>query len=363
VVAHRDLIAMAHDLYEEIDMASATAVAAIAIVSCVLLAFAVLALLRARSRAALAAAEAARMSSDKPAELREGEILLAGVVEHAPGHEVAVRVEIQQHGEESESSGSWSHRWTEIDRKTIVAPFYLKLADGTRVRVEAPRDVEVADDLDGKVLISNTSRIRSAELIPGESVYAQGWLERGDDAMIPEAGYRDVTWGWVLRPARGRMLLSSHPLGAGLRSRADFHRWYGRLALVLLAIFHVTLAGFYSRASAKVVEGTIVELKHSTSTDSDGDTVNHYDIDVATPSGRRHEFSLASSDFGRLQRGIKVPVRGGQLGAGPTLAYPHVAIAMFLVMSLLVTYRLRRRASRPWYRRRVNDSGSGRLPG
>jgi len=122
----------------------------------------------------------------------------------ADDHAVAVRIDVTQHGTEDESSGSYSYKWTETGRAIIVRPFYLELADGTRVRVLAPKNVQVADALDQKVLISNTVRKLSAELVPGETLHAQGWLERGSTRMpggeTRESGYRDATYEWQLVP-------------------------------------------------------------------------------------------------------------------------------------------------------------------
>lgn len=51
------------------------------------------------------------------------------------------------------------------------------------------------------------------------------------------------------------------------------------------------------------------------------------------------------------------------LGAEPTLAIWHSLFVFFLPIIFWVTYAWRRRSSRPWFRRKVNESGSGRLPG
>lgn len=353
-------------VYEHGDVAPATALVAIVATSVVLLVLAVLARARARRRDRLAAEEAAALR-DPAGALREGECVLSGVVEHAPGHDVAVRVEITQHGTESESSGSWSHRWTEVDRRVVVAPFFLKLPDGTRVRVEPPRDVDVADDLDRKVLISRRSRVRSAELVPGEVIHARGRLERGGDAS-PEAatGYRDVEWGWVLRPARRRMMLSSRPLGEGLRQRAVFHRFYSGVAVFVLAVFHVSLAGYYTRACGRVEQATVLDTKHERERDGDGDLVDTYLVTVKLSDRVRPTTREVDADAYRSARAAEtIPVRRGALnssyGARPTAGTTHLLVAAIGTALLLIAYHRRRQGSRPWFRRRVDEQGSGRL--
>ena len=111
----------------------------------------------------------------------------------------------------------WDGTRSEIDRDIIVAPFVLELADGQQVRVDPPLNVDVADALDQKVWIDRTRRVLAAELVPGEKIFARGRLERSEVARTGSP-YRDGGWGWSLRPTRDRqMLLSSEPMGAGLR--------------------------------------------------------------------------------------------------------------------------------------------------
>jgi hypothetical protein len=352
------------DLYAENQFGATTSIVLIVSLSLALVAIAIVSFARARRRAALAASEAATMNPRRT--LREGDVVLSGVVEHAPEHDVAVRVEVTQHGTETESSGTWSHSWREVDRQIIVAPFYLRLADGTRVRVEAPRDVDVADDLDQKVLVSRTSRVLSAELVPGEELHVRGWLERGGDALPAEAGYRDVTWGWVLRAGRGRMLLSSAPLGKGLQQRAAFHRRYGRRALALLAGIQLSLAWYYARATGDVEIAQLVDRHHTTHEDSDGDTVHDYDVVIRLHDGSLHTVDIEGDDFLRAIPQSKVMIRRGalgwKLGARSTLSYSHGAVMLGLVLLFAFAYHSRRRSTRPWFRRRVDHRGAGRLP-
>lgn len=75
-------------------------------------------------------AKLADASVDPARPLVAGEAVLVGVVEAWPDAGPAVVVEIEQHGSEHESSGSWSHVWREIDRRMRVRPFYLRHASG-----------------------------------------------------------------------------------------------------------------------------------------------------------------------------------------------------------------------------------------
>ncbi len=331
--------------------------------SLALLWMAVVAFMRARRRTKIAAEEAASLS-DPNAPLQEGEIVLSGIVEHAPAHDVAVRVEITQEGTEHESSGSYSHRWTEVDRTTTVSPFYLVLRDKTRVRVEPPKTVEVADDLDHKVLISDKRRIRSAELVPGESLHAHGWLERGGDAEAT-AGYRDVAWGWLLRPANKRMMLSSHPLGDGLRKRVAFHRRYGMAAVFGFLILQISLLGYYARAFGTVEEATVIDRTVSQYEDSDGHTHYDYLLKLELP-GEPTQYTMEVYDdaFASTSKGERLPILRGwgwELGARPTVPGWRLMVGLLLVIALPLIYKLRRVATRPWFRRKVVDKGSGRL--
>ncbi len=360
------------DIYPVSDAGPTLSWIIIAYTTVAMIVLAVLSLSRARRRKRLAVEAAAMLDPShelRRGGLREGEVLLSGVVEHADDHEVAVRVDVTQHGTENLSSGSWSYSWTEVDRKIVVKPFYLKLDGGTRVRVLAPPNVEVADELDHKVLIARDHRVLSAELIPGETLHAQGTLERGG-MMKPggESGYREAEYEWQLVPTKGRMMLSSQPLGKGLEERARFHRRYGRLAVFALVVLQVMFANFYSRAMASDEVVEVLSKEHTTYEDSDGDTQHKYTVLVAHSDGKREELEVDDSDYHRVGKGSKIAVRtgvlyGSDLGGGPSLFFMTIVGALILSNALVIMYRVRRKQTRPWFRRKVNHSGSGQLPG
>ena len=259
----------------------------------VLLGIAVTALLRARQRAARARAARASMNLDGP--LVEGAAVVSGTVEHAPGHAVAVRVEITQRGEQWTYERRLRYRWREVKREVLVAPFYLRRADGTRIRVEPDGTVELADALDTQVRTGPEVRVVSAELVPGEVAHVRGVLERAAPTSPSEAtGYRDGGSIWLLRPARTGMLASTTLLGVGLRERAAYHDGFATAALAGLVVVHASMAGFYA------------------------DTV---------PGGNHFRLSV--------------------LG--------------FAVLVLWGMYAFGRGPSRPWFRRRLDEQGTGPL--
>src|SRR5690349_2381857 len=78
-------------------------------------------------------ARMADASFDPAKQLTLGETIVCGRVEVAEGSAKALRIDVDQLGEESESSGVWSHKWTETSRRIDVQPFYLRLDSGERV--------------------------------------------------------------------------------------------------------------------------------------------------------------------------------------------------------------------------------------
>lgn len=320
------------------------------------------------SRRAAVAARAESSIGDEEHPLVEGkDVVLSGIVRHLEGHEVAVKVSIEQRGSEAESSGTWSHSWVEIDRDIVVAPFLLELPNGQHVRVDPPKNVDVADALDQKVWIDRNTRVLSAELVPGERIFARGRLERSDIAA-PGGAYRDVAWGWALGPSDGQMLLSSEPLGEGLRTRARFHRRFGMYALAILVATQTSLVWFYNRVAGETVIAEVENRRFYQTTDSDGDTHDHYIITFTPDTDvTDRTVDIDDDDYEYLDRGSKVPLRRANasnwnLGAEPTLAIWHSIAIFFLPFVFWITYSVRRGMSRPWFRRKVNEDGPGRLP-
>ena len=192
--------------------------------TCGLLAVAAYALSRwLRERRAAARADA---SFNPDVGLVPGRAIVLGTVEREQGANVAVRVELEMEGTEHESSGSWSFKWTEKDRRVRVHPFYLRHASGARIRVEPDDNVMLVDAMDGVVKVNLTKRLRVAELMPDEKVFAIGELKYAQDPEAQTRGYRGRAEGYLLvPPRRGRMLLASEPLGARFARRASSRAW------------------------------------------------------------------------------------------------------------------------------------------
>jgi hypothetical protein len=327
-------------------------------------------LLRLRYRAVARRAEAEFTPS---APLRPGEVILHGKIEHAAGAPHAVRVEVTQEGSESENSGAWSYTWTEVDRRVLVHPFYLQRASGDRIRVEPDDRVYLVDELDGIVQVNLARRIRVAELTPGEEVYVHGVLDRGLD---PEAstGYRGDGRALVLRSPTARpMLLSSQPLGERFLERARMHGGVAAFLLVVFAIGQLALLQYHVRLWAgRTIEATILKRNHYTTTDSDGDTVNHYQLQFTAPRIGYFTDEVNRETFAQLAEGQRVPAHTAprvfpwssraRLGSRASL---HVVaeVLLFIMLPLCALgYLYHARSSLPWYRRpTVVEGGSGRL--
>ncbi len=247
-------------------------------------------------------------------------------------------------------------------------PFNLVLADITPVRVLATQNVELADALDKKVLISHNARVLSAELIPGETLHAQGHLERGSRLRAgAETGYRDGEYEWQLVPARGRMMLSSEPLGAGLVARAKFHRRYFAVAIFSLVAFQALFANFHARAMASDQPATVLDKKISSYQDSDGHTQHNSGLTLRLPGDKIEAFNVSGSNYRNVNAGTRLAVRKGlwgfELGGGGSMNVLLGISALMVATALMLLYPIRRRATRPWFRRKVRHSGSGQLPG
>jgi hypothetical protein len=349
------------DVYAKSALPPALAMFAIAGSVILLVAGVVVGFARARRRRILAATAEASVSDMPPALVEGLDVVLSGIVRHVQDRDVAVKVSVTQAGSETESSGSWSHSWTEIDREIILAPFLLELPGGQLVRVDPPNNVEVADALDQKVWINRKRRVLSAELVPGERIYARGRLERSDQAVAAGA-YRDVEWSWALRAAGNQMLLSSEPMGGGLRQRAGFHRGYAGTAVGLLVVTQGTLIWFYQRVAGFTRPESVASTRYYQTTDDDGDRDDHYVISV-----RGEVISVHHDDFPNISAGTTVPIRfaseyNWNLGASPTISWWHGGLVLVTSIAFWCMYASRRRSSRPWFRRKVNESAAGRLP-
>lgn len=170
--------------------------------------------------------------------LAPGDAIVTGTVALAPGESHAVRLDIEQAGEEYDDSGEWV-RWTEVERRLSVRPFYLHIVDsGAWVRVEPSSHVRLMDDLHGAVLVDRRHRMRSAELTVGERVTAVGRLHWGRDP------HGNPTW--VLHePPGAPLLLASVPLDAPFARQAAALGWTLGVCLFLHTLLLGWLGAFY----------------------------------------------------------------------------------------------------------------------
>lgn len=288
-----------------------------------------------------------------------GEGVYKGKVARAEDAEVAMRVEIDQAGTESETSGEYSWKWTETNRRVEFAPFYLVRKDGTRLRVEPTEGAYLVDDLDRKIRVKDDFRTKVAELVEGEYVWIAGVVTEGPDPESREGrGYRGAGMGKILRAPRARpLLISSEPLGARYSQRARFHaRFAAALVLVLIACAAM-VAPYADRVLGTTYRGAIthvVELH-----DEDGHP-SGYDTDVEGPFPK-----VTSTLKTENAEGVAADVRVGrfsrQIGARATMHLFYPPFAFILVAIAAIAYRIRAGQTLPWYRRKLVESGSGKL--
>ncbi len=317
-------------------------------------------------------ARAADASVDVHARLAPGRAIVCGAVEYAQGALQAVRVNIEQDGEESESSGVWSHKWTEKNRRINVEPFYLRVNADKRIRIEPTQKVFLVDDMDGLIRVDLTQRVKFAQLTPGERVFASGELVKAHDPEAPTGtgGYRSSTDSLVLRPLAGEtMLLSSEPLGARYRARAAFYAKCARRISALAVVLHVLFGGYHLRRFiGETISIPITKLEPYTTRDDDGDLVYHYRVIAMVPSSGYVSDDVDHKTFERLRAQQVIPFRvvTGQFSKSSTIGADVTAsFAAFMLVPWLCFawffYRYHEKKSRPWYERDVVDTGSGRL--
>jgi hypothetical protein len=361
------------DVYQNTAVSASTTWTIIVATTCFLVGVIVLAFIRARRRDEIAAAAEASVG-DKPPALAEGDnVVLSGIVRHLEGN-LAVRVSIDQEGSQRTYRGSTTHTWIEKARKVEVATFKLELPNGESVLVHPSKDVELIDALDLKYRHNRYARTWVAELTDGEKITARGRLERSDVAD-PAAAYRDVNWGWALQPsATGKLLLSSEPMGLGLRKRASFHRKAALLAIGILCALQATLALFYARAAVGTVQPGRIDSFSSWITHNKNSTTTHYGVWFEAPVIGYQTEEVDDADFyfyggytGPVQGEHTIPVMvasptNWQIGAKATIRWWHALLVLGGAVAFQFWYVVRRKMTRPWFRRKLNENGSGALP-
>lgn len=302
---------------------------------------------------------------EKSGPLAPGLGAVHGRVEHAPGKDVAVRVEIRQRGSEKESKGNWSHTWQETGRTISVQPFYVVRDDGSKLRVEPTEDVSIVDDPHQLLVHSRTDRTRVVEISAGEAVYALGELCLARDPDEPQ-GYRGTDRTLVLRrPANGKLLVSSLPLGEPYRRRA---RAWVLLALAVagsVIAFAIAALGFHARVLFGTRELAVVTrvekvtgkgARCDVQAEAGGALQVLGDVHVTWCDGGS-ALDLAAGDSVPI---VRVPGSTwfAQIGPRPTAGSWLPQLGLMLALTILVGWTKR---PRPWYERSLVESGAGRL--
>jgi hypothetical protein len=237
------------------------------------------------------------------------------------------------------------------------------------VRVLPDEGVLLVDGLGPAVASERTRRTRVGELSPGERIFVRGVL-----SGVAGAGtsvYRDAAATPTVRPpARGRMLISSEPLGERYHARARFHRAWAIGFLVALAVHSVWFGPFYDRLlHGAAVTATVTDLGSYTTTRK-GHTTRHYVVDADWQGAALHA-EIDGASFRALEIGgpapfFVVPARPGNhnFGAVATADVSGLAVWSVLLILLAAAYASSSRATLPWYlRRRFTETFNGHLPG
>lgn len=302
--------------------------------------------------------------------LTKGNVVLAGNVSYLEGRELAMRVELTQHGHEYQQSGNWLHTWAEVSRKLSVNPFDLLLDDETRVRVEPDAEgSQLFDEFESKVIVRADAigetgrmvpaRLRVATLLPDERVWVAGKLE--------EHGEGERAWRLRGDP---HLVVSSVPLSDHYQMRAQMHKLQSFAYLGLSLPPLLLLGVFMDRLLGEAQTGRIqsVRLVH----DRDQRTiVRRYEVTVTHPLGSaRHEIDAKTRSappvIGEAQP-IWLGTLSSNLGDRPILSHGEIALAFgVFAMVLLGRCGLVRHAidTLPWYRsphKKLIESGAGHL--
>lgn len=312
----------------------------------------------------------ALVKEDAP--LAIGHRFIRGTVEYADGSELAVAVHVEQTGKEVQNKGKWSHSWKETNRQTHAVPFYVRCANGDRVRVEPGSDVLLVDEPARIVWKEKTLRKRIAELTVGETVIIEGVLIRGPD---PEArgghSYRDNTTGWIMRPARGeKMHLSAEDLGIRHEIRAKDYDSTGAVLRFLVIFIQLFFLTFYARNLLGTDSCAQVISKDTYVTKGKNSSTTHYRVwlDVPGTDWGKVDRELDRDDYKKVDKGSILAFR--RVNTSAWLSMPGygsslniAALVTAIVFGLIgVGVFLGTVYSRRWYEGRLDDAGSGRLP-
>lgn len=313
--------------------------------------------------------------------LRTGPVVVKGRVRRVAGRDVAVRVEIDQRGEETHSRNGTKHKWIETERRNTINPFDIELGNGTLLRCEPDAKLELVDKMEEERRPRRDYRTLAAELTPDEFVWAVGALyERigppAQDQGAAASGsgpYRGLpSVNYVLKnPPGGRLLVASERLDKRFRRRIGFHLRWVVWAIGLFVLAHAVVYGYHLRRRKGVVVTATVTSKRYVRA---GKARHHYvylrlpDDRAAGLPGRVRE-DAARSTFSGARRGQKLPlliVPGRlwttQLGDKPTVNLVIVIALLLGGIVIAVLHHQLRERTKDWHEReRVDHSGKGSL--
>jgi hypothetical protein len=134
-------------------------------------------------------------------------------------------------------------------------------------------------------------------------------------------------------------------------------------------VTQLSLIPFYLRCAGRTELARMTGVRDYETTDSDGDSKRHFAVDLTSPDTGPDSVEIDVTEWALIgqREGISLPIRyasrgNWNLGASPTMPWPLGAFVAAASIVFWVIYARRRVSSRPWFRRRVNDKGSGPLP-
>lgn len=296
------------------------------------------------------------------AEIKEGPAVLCGRVRLAHGERIAVRVEVTQRGFQYRTKDANRHQWDEIDRLTTARPFYLEDTRGPRIRVEPPADVLVIDRMDQIQHGPDKTRLRTAELTPGEPIYAVGRLVRDDD---PESASGQSL---VLRADNGEMMLSSEPLSARFDPPALVNALFGMMMLFFLLLGSALTLPVQGRYFLGQDEIASVQSKRVRHVRSRRNSHTEYWVKIGMLGGDTAEYEVSRGWYDSLPQGQTVAMRSvmgipGSAELGNTASVHWIVLLLIVGSPLGITgmYVAGVRRVRPWWEAKLVDIGSGSL--
>ncbi len=304
--------------------------------------------------------------SAEDAEFKAGPAVLCGRVQLAEGERVAVRVEVTQRGFQYRSKEVTKHEWREVERRTVVRPFYVEDTRGHRVRVEAPDDVLVIDRMDQVQPGLKKTRMRIAELTPGEPIYAVGQLVRATDPESNSFGESLV----MRADDDGEMMLSSEPLGARFDRLAVVNAGFAMVMMGFLLLASAIALPVHGRYFLGQDEIASVQSKriHKRRSNRGGTNTDYY-VKIGMLGGGASEYEVSRRQYSALDQGQTVAMRSvlgipGTAELGNTGAAHWIVLLIVIGTPLLITtvYWMGLQRTRPWWEAELVDIGSGPLP-